>query len=42
MKVLGKHYDQTHPQLGVERIIGFRKRTSGKESQPALSESAGE
>ena len=35
-------YDQTHPQLSVERIVGFRKRTSGKENQSALSELAGE
>jgi hypothetical protein len=29
-------YDQTHPQLSVERIAGFRKHRSGKKiSQPS-------
>ena len=40
--MIAAFYDQTHPQLSVERIVGFRKRTSGKENQSALSESAGE
>jgi hypothetical protein len=40
--MIAAFYDQTHPQLSVERIVGFRKRMSGKENQSALSESAGE
>jgi integrase len=40
--MIATFYDQTHPQLSVERIVGFRKRTSGKPNQSALSESAGE
>jgi hypothetical protein len=32
-------YDQTHPQLSVERIVGFRKRSkpSGKESEESVT-----
>ena len=40
--MIAAFYDQTHPQLSVERIVGFRKQPSGKENQSALSESAGE
>lgn len=40
--MIAAFYDQTHPQLSVERIVGFRKRPSGKEDQSALAESAGE
>src|SRR5712691_5990893 len=40
--MIAAFYDQTHPQLSVERIVGFRKRPSGKENPSALSESAGE
>ena len=40
--MIAAFYDQTHPQLSVERIVGFRKRPSGKENQSALAESAGE
>src|SRR6266536_3062958 len=35
-------YDQTHPQLSVERIVGFRKHSSGKQDPNALAEAAGE
>jgi hypothetical protein len=31
--MIAAFYDQTHPQLSVERIVGFRKRPSGKENQ---------
>lgn len=40
--MIAAFYDQTHPQLSVERIVGFRKQSSGKENQSALAESAGE
>jgi hypothetical protein len=40
--MIAAFYDQTHPQLSVERIVGFRKRPSGKEGQSALGEAAGE
>jgi len=40
--MIAAFYDQTHPQLSVERIVGFRKRPSGKENQSALAEAAGE
>ncbi len=40
--MIATFYDQTHPQLSVERIVGFRKHASGKQDQAALSESAGE
>jgi hypothetical protein len=40
--MIAAFYDQTHPQLSVERIVVFRKRPSGKENQSALVESAGE
>jgi hypothetical protein len=40
--MIAAFYDQTHPQLSVERIVGFRKQPSGKENQSALAESAGE
>jgi hypothetical protein len=41
--MIAAFYDQTHPQLSVERIVGFRKHpSSGKETQSALAESAGE
>jgi hypothetical protein len=34
-------YDQTHPQLSVERIVGFRKRSkpSGKEDEDSVAPS---
>ena len=31
--MIAAFYDQTHPQLSVERIVGFRKHPSGKEDQ---------
>jgi hypothetical protein len=31
--MIATFYDQTHPQLSVERIVGFRKHPSGKEDQ---------
>jgi integrase len=40
--MIAAFYDHTHPQLSVERIVGFRKQSSGKENQSALAESAGE
>ena len=40
--MIAAFYDQTHPQLSVERIVGFRKQPSGKENQSTLAESAGE
>src|SRR5712692_5837725 len=40
--MIAAFYDQTHPQLSVERIVGFRKHQSGKENQSSLAESAGE
>lgn len=40
--MIAAFYDQTHPQLSVERIVGFRKRPSAKENQSALAEAAGE
>lgn len=31
--MIATFYDQTHPQLSVERIVGFRKSPAGKEDQ---------
>jgi len=31
--MIAAFYDQTHPQLSVERIVGFRKHSSGKQDQ---------
>jgi integrase len=31
--MIATFYDQTHPQLSVERIVGFRKHSSGKQDQ---------
>ena len=40
--MIAAFYDQTHPQLSVERIVGFRKHPSGKDNPNALAEAAGE
>jgi hypothetical protein len=40
--MIAAFYDQTHPQLSVERIVGFRKNPSGKNNPNALAEAAGE
>lgn len=40
--MIAAFYDQTHPQLSVERIVGFRKNPSGKDNPNALAEAAGE
>jgi hypothetical protein len=40
--MIAAFYDQTHPQLSVERIVGFRKQPSGKENRSTLAESVGE
>jgi hypothetical protein len=40
--MIAAFYDQTHPQLSVERIVGFRKNPSGKHNPNALAEAAGE
>ena len=40
--MIATFYDQTHPQLSVERIVGFRKHPSGKDNPNALAEAAGD
>lgn len=40
--MIAAFYDQTHPQLSVERIVGFRKNPSGKASKTESTESAGD
>jgi hypothetical protein len=40
--MIATFYDQTHPQLSVERIVGFRKKPSGKAGKNEDTESAGE
>lgn len=40
--MIATFYDQTHPQLSVERIVGFRKSPSGKAGKTESTESAGD
>jgi hypothetical protein len=38
--MIATFYDQTHPQLSVERIVGFRKTTKGSsQGEAGMAES---